>query len=159
MVRILGSALALALLSLIALGAGVSADRLDGAATGGRPLTATLTGAAEVTAAGVPNQGDLDGTGTARVTLNPGQGTVCFALTTTGIATPTRGHIHAAPAGANGPIVIDFFNGNTTAGPLSGCVAGVDRDLILDILRNPEQYYVNVHNTDFPAGALRGQLG
>ena len=107
----------------------------------------------------MPNQGDPDGAGTARITLNPGQGEVCFEIATTGIATPTRGHIHAAPAGRNGPIVVDFFNGNTTPGVLSGCATGVDRALITDILRNPQDYYVNVHNADYPGGALRGQLG
>jgi hypothetical protein len=32
------------------------------------------------------------------------------------------------------------------------------RELILEILQNPEGFYVNVHNADFPAGAVRGQL-
>ena len=35
---------------------------------GGRKFTTELTGEAEVTAAGVPNQGDLDGTGSASIT-------------------------------------------------------------------------------------------
>lgn len=35
---------------------------------GGRPLTATLSGAVEV-----PDPGDTDGTGTFKVELNPGQ--------------------------------------------------------------------------------------
>jgi hypothetical protein len=38
-----------------------------------------------------------------------------------------------------------------------GCV-DVDRSLILEIFKNPANYYYNVHNADFPPGALRAQL-
>jgi hypothetical protein len=34
-----------------------------------------------------------------------------------------------------------------------------DQDLIKAITKNPENYYFNVHNAEFPAGALRAQLG
>jgi hypothetical protein len=45
------------------------------------------------------------------------------------------------------------------SGSSSGCTTvGVDRDLAKDILKNPEDYYVNVHTTLFPYGAIRGQL-
>jgi hypothetical protein len=29
----------------------------------------------------------------------------------------------------------------------------------MELIRNPEDYYINVHNAEFPGGALRGQLG
>ncbi len=123
---------------------------------GGRPLTATLSGANEVTGAGVPGVGDPDGTGSARVTVNPGQGQLCYDITVANIDAPTRGHIHEAPAGRNGPIVVEFFEANEPSA-LSGCVS-VTRELALEILQTPEDYYVNVHNRAFPAGAVRGQL-
>ena len=44
------------------------------------------------------------------------------------------------------------------SGSSSECKA-VDRDLIIAIAQDPANYYVNVHNTDYPAGAIRGQLG
>ncbi len=123
---------------------------------GGRPLTASLSGANEV---GV---GDPDGSGTMNLTLNSGQEEICWDLDVQDIEAPTRAHIHQAPAGQNGGVVVFFFD--LVVDPpilvpdsLSGCV-DVSRDLIIEIRQNPEQYYINVHNDDYPAGAIRGQL-
>lgn len=117
----------------------------------GRKFTTTLTGAAEV-----PGPGDPDGSGTATITLNHGQGTVCWDLAVEDIASATASHIHVAPAGVAGPVVVPLSP--PTNGTSSGC-ALVDRGLIKAIIQNPEAYYVNVHNAVYPAGALRGQLG
>lgn len=125
-------------------------------AAGGRTFTTALTGEAEVTAAGVPNQGDLDGTGSASITLNQGRGEVCYSITVDSIAQATAAHIHAAPENTTGPVVVPLDPPST--GTSTGCVA-VATDLIKAIRRNPENYYVNVHNAEYPAGALRGQLG
>ena len=38
------------------------------------------------------------------------------------------------------------------------CLTDLNKNLLKDILRNPENYYVNVHNAPFPNGAVRGQL-
>ena len=121
------------------------------ATAGGRPFTVDLTGEAEVTAAGVPNQGDLDGSGTAVLRVNPGLGQVCWTITVSGIDPVTGAHIHEAPATTTGPVVVPL------APYTDGCT-DVDRELALDIIRNPSDYYVNVHTATFPAGALRGQL-
>ena len=121
------------------------------AADGGRKFTTTLTGAAEV-----PGPGDPDGSGTATIELNPGQGEVCFELTASGIAPATAAHIHVGSSDVAGPVVVGLAP--PTSGSSSGCVSDVDRDLIKAIIQNPENYYVNVHNADYPAGALRGQL-
>jgi glucose/arabinose dehydrogenase len=118
---------------------------------GGRPLSTTLTGEAEV-----PVPVDPDGSGFARVTLNQGQGEVCFDLEAFDIAPATAAHIHQGEAGVAGPVVVTL--GSPSGGSSSGCVVGVDRALIKQIRQHPSGYYVNVHNTEFPAGALRGQL-
>ena len=76
---------------------------------GGRKFTTELTGEAEVNATGAPNQGDLDGTGSASITVNPGQKRICYDIDVSGIATPMRGHIHRGVAGANGAIVVDLL--------------------------------------------------
>lgn len=118
---------------------------------GGRPITvAPLTGAAEA-----PGPGDADGTGTARFWMNPGQGEVCYEFTVSGVAPLTAAHIHIAPPGVAGPVVIPTPKTSDTGG--TGCVP-VERDLIVAILTDPSAYYFNVHNAPFPAGALRGQL-
>lgn len=116
---------------------------------GGRPLTAELTGAAEA-----PGPGDPDGSGSAVVALNQGQGIVCFEITVADIATPTASHIHKAPAGMPGGVVLSF---DVPSNGLSGCV-DADAALIKDIRQHPSEYYVNVHNADYPPGAVRGQL-
>ncbi len=127
------------------------------AADGGRQFTTTMTGEAEVNAQGVPNQGDPDGIGTATITLNYGQGTVCWEISVSGITLPaSAAHIHEAPVTAPGPVVVPL-SAPDASGFASGC-ATVDRELIKDIIQNPEEYYVNVHNADYPSGALRGQL-
>jgi hypothetical protein len=122
------------------------------AADGGRKFTTTLTGAAEA-----PGPGDPDGSGTAFLSLNPGTGQVCFELSVSGIALPASGaHIHVAPAGSPGPVVVPLTPPDES-GTSSGCVSA-SRELIIAIIQNPEAYYVNVHTTEFPPGAVRGQL-
>jgi hypothetical protein len=117
---------------------------------GGRRLTATLTGAAEV-----PGPGDPDGGGTAVITLNQGQNEVCFELTVSNIAPATLAHIHSGGPTAAGPAVVTLTP--PAEGSSKGCVSA-GADLIKSIRQNPGDYYVNVHNADFPDGAVRGQL-
>lgn len=136
--------LALVVTSFALFAAPVTAEKIAGSATGGRPLTADLTGAAEVSG------GDADGSGSAIVTLNHGQGLVCWEITVADIAPAFAAHIHAAPAGVNGGVVVPLS-------PTSGC-ASADPALIKAIMKDPGSYYVNVHNADFPGGAVRGQL-
>jgi hypothetical protein len=50
-----------------------------------------------------------------------------------------------------GPIVVSF------AGQLTG--SGLSDPDLANVLANPTGFYVNVHNAQFPGGAIRGQLG
>ena len=120
---------------------------------GGRKFTVVLTGAEEA-----PGPGDPDGIGLAVLRLNPGTEQVCFDITVENITLPATGaHIHEAPAGSPGPIVVPLTAPDET-GHSSGCV-DADRDEILEIIREPEDYYVNVHTLpNFGPGAVRGQL-
>jgi hypothetical protein len=137
------------LATTLALGAAAWAD------DGGRPFTTTLTGAAER-----PTPGDPDATGTASLRLNPGRGEVCHEISWADVDGEVfAGHIHVGTADVAGPVVITLFTGSFAGtDSVSGCVSA-DRELIVDILQNPENYYVNVHSTpNFPGGAVRGQL-
>ena len=103
----------------------------------------------------MPVPGDPDGIGFATVTVNPGQGLVCYELSVSDIVPAAAAHIHEAPPGEAGPVVVTLEP--PTNGSSDGCVE-VDRAEAKDILKNPADYYVNVHNAEYPAGALRGQL-
>lgn len=117
---------------------------------GGRPLSAKLTGATEV-----PGPGDTDGSGTAKLTLNHGKGEICYDLSVKNIQAATLAHIHAGAAGQAGDVKVTFDPPSN--GASKGCVT-VDQALLKDIMQNPGNYYVNVHNAEFPKGALRGQI-
>ena len=117
---------------------------------GGRAFSVALTGEAESPA------GDPVATGTATVRLRAGQGQLCYKLVADNLPAATASHIHRAAAGASGPVVIPLFTPNA-AGKASGCV-GASRSVVRAILAGPAGYYVNVHNGEFPGGAIRGQL-
>jgi hypothetical protein len=133
-------------LVLVALFGVIGAAYAQGDGHGGKPFNIDL----------MPGAGS-NGSGTAHVTLNQGQGEVCWDITVENLTSPViLDHIHAGAAGVNGPIVVDF---KFPEKGLSGCVDGVDPALVKDIRQNPENYYVNVHTTMFPLGEVRGQLG
>jgi hypothetical protein len=134
---------------------------LGGVALGGdqKVFETDLTGAEEA-----PGPGDADATGSALIKLPRanGRGPLCFKLDWTGIdGTVTAAHIHRGAIGVAGPVVVPLFVDQSFAGTgdSRGCIQGVDRALTTDIGQNPTNYYVNVHSTVFPPGAIRGQLG
>ena len=122
---------------------------------GAQVFTLTLTGEEECNASGTCGLGDLDGTGTITFFINPGQKRICYELTLAGIEAPTAAHIHLAPAGVSGPVVVPL-----PAPPLGASSACVDvtSAQAAAIISKPSSYYYNVHNTPFPGGALRGQF-
>lgn len=151
-------AIAMTIAGVIVLGTTASA------APGGRPFRIELSGANEVPT----NPDGAADRGSIVLTLNQGLGMVCYTLgeltLMPGEALPNAGHIHEAPAGAAGPVVVALFGGLGNPPPPSDypadtrCIEGVDRDLIKEIRQNPENYYLNLHNTTHPAGVVRGQL-
>ncbi len=144
--------LILTLMLLFASGSALAAgDRAATSQAQVHNLTATLTGPAEVP------PGDPDGRGTATVTLDTNTGQVCYRLDVSNITLPAAAsHIHKGAAGVAGPIVVPFTAPDVN-GKANGCV-NADKALVQAIGASPADYYVNVHNKDFPPGAVRGQL-
>jgi hypothetical protein len=135
-------AVILGLVSLLLVATPVAAVEAD--------LVADLSGAAEV-----PGPGDPDGTGTAWFYLDSEAGELCYALFVENIAAATAAHIHPGAAGEANPPAITL---EAPAGGSSGGCVAADPGLLGQIAANPAAYYVNVHNADYPAGAVRGQL-
>ena len=82
-------------------------------------------------------------------------------------------HVHLAPPGENGPIVLPLLGnpfipdpgltvngilveGTATAADVSGPLAG-DLDALIDAMLNGDTY-VNVHTVEFRPGEIRGQI-
>jgi hypothetical protein len=122
-------------------------------------FTIQLSGAAEVCPT-APGTCGGPGTGTATIEIDRNARTLCYAITTQNVALPLlAAHVHVAPVGQAGPVVIPLFTQPVNADTVPRtCLTGLDKNLLKAILRNPENYYVNVHNAPFPNGAVRGQL-
>lgn len=128
-------------------------------ATGGRTFNLALSSAVEV-----PSPSD-EATGTAWLQINPGQNRVCFAITWDDVAgTVVAAHIHVGPAGMAGPVLVPLFVVPQTSdangdGSASGCVTtSLSASELAAIAAHPSSYYINVHSTLNPAGAIRAQL-
>lgn len=139
-----------------------------GADGGGRPFKLALSGANEINAGALINPHGNDDRGTMELRLNPGQEEVCWsvgAITLTGgDSLPTAAHIHQAPAGSAGGVVVNLFGGAApvpapTSYPTGTSCVPAGRDLLLDILHDPAAYYVNLHNVPHGGGVMRAQLG
>ncbi len=120
--------------------------------SGGVAIEVDLLGVAEQ-----PEPADPNGSGTATIRLRAGQPRLCFALSVSELTLPASGaHVHRGTAEENGPVVVPLAAPGAS-GSSSGCVAA-GRDLVGQILGNRSGFYVNVHTTDFPNGAVRAQL-
>jgi len=117
-------------------------------------LVGQFSGTAEV-----PGPGDTDGMVFVLVSVDPSSGDICYEEAVSGITLPASAtHIHVNAAGLSGDIVVPFPVAPDAEGNASGCTNANVTGLAQAIATNPAGYYVNVHTSDFPSGAVRAQL-
>jgi len=128
---------------------GLASSAAQAAPAAATPYHAALSAAEET-----PTPGPAGGTGSAKITIDMATNTLCYDLTwSSQVGSPSASHIHRAPKGSNGPIVVPL---NEPPSP-TGCLT-VAASTLQGIASNPGGYYVNIHTKAYPNGAVRGQL-
>lgn len=124
----------------------------------GGKLRALSNGDQEVPKNDTSKVGDPDGH--AITFLQPKGTSVGYSLAWINIKAPTNGHIHKGRFGKNGDVVFNFFNRPVPDGifAVSGKIDGQNPDVVKRVRANPGNYYSNIHTSEFPDGAVRGQL-
>lgn len=134
-----------------------------------RNFRAVLSGAEEVPAV------DTNARGVAVFQLSKDGSSMSYKLVVANIENVLMSHIHMAPAGRNGGVVVWLYpssppgvlipgrtdgvlaEGTITAANLVGPLAGQPLSALLTAMENGNAY-VNVHTTQFPGGEIRGQI-
>ena len=116
---------------------------------------------------------DTQATGTAGFS-QPHLNNMSYGIQVSNIENITAAHIHQGKEGQNGPVIVTLFkaDNDTGTGPIDGQLVGgsitndmlegsmanktVEGDLA-KVIQNGEAY-VNVHTTENPDGAIRGQI-
>jgi hypothetical protein len=159
---------ALAML-LAACSSSVPGDSLEVLSAHNRNFRAHLSGSEEVPPADTRAQGQ------AIFQLSKDGTELSYKLIVANIENVTMAHIHLAPRGQNGPVVVWLYpegpppqlisgrfngvlaEGVITEADLVGPLAGASFDDFIAEIRAGKTY-VNVHTSQFPPGEVRGQI-
>lgn len=133
-----------------------------------KEFTTSLSGAEEVP----PVATNAAGTAELKVGGSSTNSTLSYRVTVKDIDNVTAAHLHLAPKGSNGPVVVTLYNatapaddfpggvlaeGIITSDMLTGPMTGMGVDDLVDKIRAGE-IYANVHTTEYPGGEIRGQF-
>jgi hypothetical protein len=119
----------------------------------------------------VPGPGDSDAVAQIGLEPYPSERKVCYQLDSTGLGLATGAYIRKGGPGEQGPLRLTLFE--DTAGVsvdtyTSDCVTGLKKRLVKRLARRSSlagqisfdwSWYAEIRTVEFPAGALRGQLG
>jgi CHRD domain len=113
---------------------------------------------------------DTAATGVASFTVEGGE-SIKYDVNVTVMDKVTAAHIHNAPKGENGDVVVTLFKADSPTGQISGSLANgfitasnlegqMQGSPFRDIIRALErgEAYVNVHTEKNPNGEIRGQI-
>jgi CHRD domain len=143
------------LLAVLALAAAVA---LLVAAPGGAQTTATKCTAVAVLKPGNEAPPTTSrASGAALVHINGTRVSFTVAIFNPARETFVAGHIHIGAAGVNGPIVVPLFSGSSDRRLFTQFASITDEDAAT-VCADVGGHYVNYHTTEFPGGAIRGQL-
>jgi hypothetical protein len=141
----------------------------DAMAESNRNFTASLKGREEVPPV------DTNAQGQAKFMVSKDGDSISYKLIVANIENVIQAHIHLAPPGVNGPVVVWLYpagppaqlipgrfdgvlmEGTFTAADLVGPLTGMTLD---DLIGHMEagNTYVNVHTSQYPPGEIRGQI-
>jgi hypothetical protein len=105
----------------------------------------------------VPGPGDAEASGSAVMTIDAVERSLCISWDIVGMDPAVAAHIHTGAAGEDGPIVVTLPT-PAADGTGSDCLFGLDQALLFEIVGDWGNYYVDVHTASFPNGAIRGQV-
>jgi hypothetical protein len=118
---------------------------------------------------------DTRARGQATFTLSEDGSELSYRLIVANLENVTMAHIHLAPAGVNGPVVLWLYpagpppqliegrssgvlaTGTATEANLVGPLAGAPLSALIEAMRSGNAY-VNVHTSQYPPGEIRGQI-
>jgi hypothetical protein len=113
---------------------------------------------AHMNAANPPSVMGSMGMGEAQIRIDVAAGTLTGKWLVGNLRGPIfASHIHRAPAGVAGPVVVPF-SGMPAMGGIYTTMNTVTMALLQEIVDNPSAFYANLHTPFAPAGEIRGQL-
>jgi hypothetical protein len=99
--------------------------------------------------------GDPQASGSVKLSIMPAERQICYDFSLRGVDSPLMAHVHHGRPLHNGPPIVSLFTG--PGAPVRGC-ATANTGQLADMIADPSNYYVTLATTEFPDGALRGQL-